>query len=346
MINRESPPAHSRPEASNFPSDIYQMSEDRSLFRPPIVYPEPPKNLYYEIPEIAPAEERLKPIFPWESYQQKPVRVFADELLPASSIETLGMVLDEDQTPLDANEDENKEPTLAGNEDQEPPSKAADNNQIPFVRINGGSRTPSIITDDDDEDGSEEGTEDTIIPTTPTEPVKPLIPFASYSRTNAWDEVPEIEHYIANLSQKRFGKIQILAKNSSPPDGVSSVKTSQNFRRPSMKLTDFPTEIERPSLPVTPAPVRRPSLWGEDRDSAGALPGAQGVPDQAEWDPIAKLEELKCRQSEVLAQGPAGPTRPIPDRQLPESAAPALALEDLTSMPSFGDVDYSRPDKT
>lgn len=323
------------------------MSEDPSLFQLPTVYPDPPKNLHYQIPEIAPAGERLKPIFPWESYQQKPVRVFAEELLPASSIEARGMALDEDQKPLEATEGENKEPTIAGNDDEEPPSKAADNNQIPFVTINGGSQTPSIITDyDDDDEGSEEDTQDTIIPTTPAEPVKPLMPFASYSRTNAWDEVPEIELYIANLSQKRFGKIQILAKNSNPPDGVSSGGASQKFRRPSMKLTDFPTEIERPSLPVTPAPVRRPSFWGEDRDTAGALPGAQGVPDQAEWDPIAKLEELKSRQSEVLAQGPEGPMRSIPDRQLPESAAPALAPEAVISMPSFGDMDYSRPDKT
>lgn len=318
------------------------MSQDPSLFQPPIVYPEPPKNLYYQIPEVAPAEERLKPIFPWESYQQKPVRVFADELFPASSLGILGIALDEDQEPLKATEEENKEPKLAGIEAQEPPSKAADNNQIPFVTINGGSQTPSIITDDDDDEGGfEKDTPDTIIPTTPAELVKPLMPFASYSRTNAWDEVPEIELYVANLSQKRFGKIQILAKNSNPPDGVSSVETSQKIRRPSMKLTDFPTEIERPSLPVTPAPVRRPSFWGEDRDSAGALPGAQGVPDQAEWDPIAKLEELKSRQSEVLAQGPAGPMRSIPDRQLPKSAAPVLAPEELTSIPSFGDVDYS-----
>lgn len=318
------------------------MSQDPSLFQPPIVYPEPPKNLYYQIPEVAPAEERLKPIFPWESYQQKPVRVFADEIFSASSLEILGMALDEDQEPLKTTEEENKEPTLVGIEAQEPPSKAAENNQISSVTINGGSQTPSIITDDDDDEGgSEKDTQNTIIPTTPAELVKPLMPFASYSRTNAWDEVPEIELYVANLSQKRFGKTQTLAKNLNPSDGVPSVETSQKIRRPSMKLTDFPTEIERPSLPVTPAPVRRPSFWGEDRDSAGALPGAEGVPDQAEWDPIAKLEELKSRQSEVLAQGPAGPMRSIPDRQLPKSAAPALAPGELTSIPSFRDVDYS-----
>lgn len=346
MINSEPPPAHSRPEASNFPSEIYQMSEDPSLFQPPIDYPEPPKNLYYQIPEIAPAEKRLKPIFPWESYQQKPVRVFANELLPASPIGDLMMASDKDQKPLVETGDANKEAPVAGNdEDREHSVTATDNDQIPSVTINGGSQTPSIITDYDDEEAAEEDTQDTITPTTPTEPVKSLVPFASYSRTNAWDEIPEIELYIANLAQKRFGKLQTLTKNSNPSDGISSVETSQRFRRPSMKLTDFPTEIERPSLPVTPAPVRRPSFWGEEKDPAGALPGAQGVPDQAEWDPIAKLEELKRRQSEVLAQGPTGPMRPIPDRQLPESAAPAVAPEVPNTMPSFGDVDYSRPDK-
>jgi len=93
-------------------------------------------------------------------------------------------------------------------------------------------------------------------------------------------------------------------------------------RRPSMRLTDFPTEIERPSLPVTPAPVRRPSFWGEERDEAGELPAAEGVPKQEHWNPAAKLEELQQRQSEVLAQGPTSPQREIPDRKLPGSAAP------------------------
>jgi len=50
-----------------------------------------------------------------------------------------------------------------------------------------------------------------------------------------------------------------------------------------MKLTDFPTEFERPSLPVTPAP-RRPSFWGEERaDEEGELPTAEGVPKQQDW---------------------------------------------------------------
>lgn len=93
-----------------------------------------------------------------------------------------------------------------------------------------------------------------------------------------------------------------------------------------MKLTDFPTEIERPSLPVTPAPVRRPSFWGAERDARGDLPGAEGVPSQSEWNPVARLEDLQRRQSEVLAQGPASPGGPkIPDRELPPSASVPLS---------------------
>ena len=50
-----------------------------------------------------------------------------------------------------------------------------------------------------------------------------------------------------------------------------------------MRLTDFPSELERPSLPVTPAPIRRPSFWGEERDQEGELPAAEGVPSQEDW---------------------------------------------------------------
>lgn len=50
-----------------------------------------------------------------------------------------------------------------------------------------------------------------------------------------------------------------------------------------MRITDFPTELERPSLPVTPAPVRRTSFWGEEQEESAELPAAEGVPKQEEW---------------------------------------------------------------
>ena len=115
-----------------------------------------------------------------------------------------------------------------------------------------------------------------------------------------------------------------------------------------MKLTDFPTKDERPSLPVTPAPVRGPTFWGSEKEEAeGTLPLAEGVPKQEEWvrpfshypqpefphsrpptlasseilswrcqycgkqNPMIKLEELQRRQSQALLS-PTG-TRELGD---------------------------------
>lgn len=194
---------------------------------------------------------------------------------------------------------------------------------------------PSVTTDDDNQT-------ETASPPTPVVQVISHEPFASYSRTNAWDEMPEIERYISNLPQNRRGKLQVILNNSAAQGGILSPGAGERqVRRPSMKLTDFPTEFERPSLPVTPAPVRRPSFWGEERNAAGELPGAEGVPEQSEWDPTARLAELQRRQSEVLAQGPASPTRAIPDRELPGSAAPVPLPEEPEAQPSFGQLNFA-----
>lgn len=281
------PPAHSRPEAANFPTESYEMSEDRKLFQAP-KYPEPPKDMYYRVPSTPPAIERPKPIFPWEITAPKPTRVFADDAPPPVA-------------PSDA--------------------------------------TPSITTDDDDETQTE-----TMSPSTPTTNSNNIEPFATYTRTNAWDEVPEIERYMSHLPQNRRAKVQVLMNNATPtssghqrnvsgdePMFSPGLEDPSQQRRPSMKLTDFPTEFERPSLPVTPAPapVRRPSFWGSERDAAGDLPGAFGVPDQSAWDPVAKLAELQRRQSEMLTEGPASPGRFIPDRELPgSSSAPLTEVEE------------------
>ena len=279
------PPVNSRPEASNFPSQIYDMSNDPKLFKAPKKYPEAPKNMYYQVPSKPPTVERPKPIFPWEEHQLKPIRVFAEDAL---------------SPPLEA--------------------------------------TPSITTEDTQDD-------DPMTPTTPNIQVMPE-PFASYSRSNAWDEVPEIERYISNLPQNRRGKVQVLVSTATANESVFSsggTDQSQQQRRPSMRLTDFPTEIERPSLPVTPAPVRRPSFWGQERDASGELPGAEGVPEQADWDPAAKLAELQRRQSEVLAQGPTSPSRHIPDRQLPGPAATVVPIAEESApspAPVFGALDF------
>ncbi|CEL09127.1 Putative Glycogenin [Aspergillus calidoustus] len=121
----------------------------------------------------------------------------------------------------------------------------------------------------------------------------------TYSRSNAWDEVPEIQQYIHTIQQARKGKIQVLSGGPNPqksppnqdPRGGSS----------GMRVTDFPSEIERPSLPVTPAPIHRPPALGSpDEYTSDQLPAAKGVPNQEDWNPSVSLEELRRRQSGVL----------------------------------------------
>ena len=260
-LSSQPPPPQSKPEASNFPTHQYTMSQDHGLFQPPKSYPEPPKDMYYKVLGVRSPVERPRQIFPWETNQAKPTRVFAEDNPP--SPEAL---------------------STTDTESSLPPSEA---------------------------------------PTTPTIQISSPEPFSSFSRTNAWDEVPEIERYIQALSLNRRGKFQVLQPETSS-EVVSSGTADAPSRRPSMKLTDFPTEFERPSLPVTPAAIGRPTFWGEDREEQGNLPGAEGVPKQQDWNPMAKLQELRRRQSEVLAQGPPPPpssTRNIPDRNLPEHAS-------------------------
>lgn len=101
---------------------------------------------------------------------------------------------------------------------------------------------------------------------------------------NAWDSVPGIETYVRAMvdSQGKRGKPQSLQQSTGTED-ISSPILQRRNRRESLILTDFPSAIERPSLPVTPAPLRRPSFWGEERSEAGELPSATGVPEQQEW---------------------------------------------------------------
>lgn len=195
---------------------------------------------------------------------------------------------------------------------------------------------PSVTTDNHTQ-------METTMPSSPAPGSSSPQPFASYSRTNVWDEVPGIQRYMANILQKRRGKVDFLSNESSLDRGVAH-EGSEDLpvgRRPSIILTDFPTEVERPSLPVTPAPIRRPSFWGEERDAAGELPRAEGVPEQSQWDPSAKLTELQRKQSQVLAQGPKRPSRAIPNRPLIGSEPAARTAQDPAPLVSFGQVNFA-----
>jgi hypothetical protein len=100
----------------------------------------------------------------------------------------------------------------------------------------------------------------------------PAESWETFSRGNAWDEVPEINKYVDAIQQR--------SKNANGRGG----KAGGAKRPESLKITDFPTEVDRPSLPVTPAPMRR-SFWesSEGQQESSEFPAAEGVPNQGDW---------------------------------------------------------------
>lgn len=113
----------------------------------------------------------------------------------------------------------------------------------------------------------------------------------SYTRSNAWDDDPDIQRYIESIQQARRARTQVISgsshhqssSTSSTATTASSSTTITGHFRPSIKLTDFPTEFERPSLPVTPAPIHPCGVDDDYTSAAAALPSAEGVPSQEDW---------------------------------------------------------------
>ncbi|KAI6383235.1 hypothetical protein MCOR25_000156 [Pyricularia grisea] len=182
------------------------------------------------------------------------------------------------------------------------------------------------------------------IPTSP--PIQQISnPWESFSLTNAWDDVPGINRYVGAIqkSQKRRNLGQSAGLSLGNLDDTREAQEELEAalsRRGSTKLTDFP--VDRPSLPVTPAPMRRSNFWGgaaespNNGGSVGAVPeggrrqlfpAAEGVPGQSDWvcvhgtrwtpaycpcnlanvlrhhkDPVAQLHKLAKQQSELLLQ--------------------------------------------
>lgn len=105
----------------------------------------------------------------------------------------------------------------------------------------------------------------------------------TYSRSNAWDEVPEINKYIQSIQHGGKAKVQVISGGPSPGTEPSGWKTIDHGPM-GMRVTDFPTEVERPSLPVTPAPIRRSFAQASGDEAADEqLPIAEGVPKQEDW---------------------------------------------------------------
>ncbi|KAF3154240.1 glycogenin glucosyltransferase [Orbilia oligospora] len=89
---RSSPPPNSRPEASNWPTQLYenewdQAKQDTGLFVPPRVASPPTDLLNFEVPPKPQPSPRPSPIFPWEHGNTTPAtRVFAGEGSPSPTL--------------------------------------------------------------------------------------------------------------------------------------------------------------------------------------------------------------------------------------------------------------------
>ncbi|KAK4127663.1 glycosyltransferase family 8 protein [Parathielavia appendiculata] len=360
---RQPPPPDAKPEAINFPQTHYAMSSDPAPFVPPVRYPSPPKDMWYEVPKEPPAHltEKPKPVFPWESHQPRPTRVFSHPV-------------PEPEPPV-------AEPTPArsGGEETVPP---------PDLQTHVDSATSGWSPTS--EHASEPQTPPPPGPTTRTAVSAPTDIWSSFPRTNAWDNVPEINRYVDRTLQRHrrtWSQKLALAGGDGKAPGSGDLEFGSGRR--GSRVTDFPSEDDRPSLPVTPAPIRRPRHWGaaagdgassvsgggggsvgwgadEDEEQ---LPAAEGVPGQADWvcvhgiwwgpadclcdltnilryhkDPVAQLQKLAKEQSELLLRrlGAGGggwgygqgreeeqeiPSRPLPfgseDVRSPTYVAPA-----------------------
>jgi hypothetical protein len=233
----------------NFPHTQYEMSSDPAPFVPPDRYPSPPKNMYYEAPKERPAHlvDRPKPIFPWESHQPQPTRIFPhSERTPSSP---------------------------------EKPTPSIDSRDF---AESAGSKTPPA-------------------PASRTAISAPSPTWSSFTLSNAWDTVPEINRYVETLQKHRRtrSRNQASGGGKTPPEALDF-----GGSRRGSKVTDFPGEDERPSLPVTPAPIRRPRRWGSNGSATSSgtsaqndddqLPAAEGVPAQSEWVCVAWNPVRSC----------------------------------------------------
>jgi len=277
----------------NFPETRYEMSRDPKPFAAPETYPEPPKNMWYEVPKEPPPAPSQKPraIFPWETHQPRPTRVFG-------------------QPP--------PQPQGRG---ERAPSISTSGEPEPMVRIEAGLPAEPFATG-----SSTTEAEAALEPMTPTTP--PMTVAASFdpwasTAVNAWDDVPSIHRYVERFVD--HAGIGVRARGGDGGDrGIpaGALKKQGGFGHSFFKVTDFPSAEDRPSLPVTPAPGAR---FSAPTDGAGDLPEAEGVPAQRDWvcvhgrqwgpgdcpcdltnllryykNPVEQLEKLARQQEEAL----------------------------------------------
>lgn len=280
------------------------MSLDSAPFVPPERYPSPPKNMWYDIPPERPEPaQRPKPIFPWESHQAPPTRVFAPDYVTPP--------LKKPEVRLEPAIKREASPPRADGEPAEPSSPASSTRSVRFREEDEEIDIPpagSPLLGPD-----EEGTSPSDSPVSPISPEPLEEPpvsapefWNSSTAANAWDDVPGIRRYIERvIDQTGLGgrRRRDVLRSRMMPDGgamhiVESPPPTRQPRRGFFKITDFPSAVDRPSLPVTPAlpgtpgDRRRDARYGEAEGEEGETsppprPGplveAEGVPRQSEW---------------------------------------------------------------
>lgn len=375
------------------------MSESKQLFEPPTSYPEPPKDMWYQVPADKPKPSAPpKMIFPWEERAPKATRVFPRSREPSPPPQeeeeeeqffdsSMNQPTSTDQTSHQDTRRQSQSTAATGSSAQastgqlssadfappRPPSpprhvfpweaRAPKATRV-FPQEKGPSPPPNTsraVTDRGPPPASEveDALNKTIEAAAARQSDNPWDAFAQ--QTNKWDEDPEISRFMESFNRPRRAQVHVLHDNRSSADAGQGPPPAKE-RRTSLKLTDFPTEVERPSLPVTPAPIRRPTLWGSDEpQDQSILPIAKGVPRQDEWvrrftsqclpdfpdpvlrdiggvlhltcqhcgrqNPIIKLEELQRKQSLILSGEDRLQSKTPPRRQNPESANREEAIE-------------------
>ncbi|PKS11678.1 hypothetical protein jhhlp_001829 [Lomentospora prolificans] len=279
------------------------MSRDTTPFVAPVRYPSPPRDMWYKVPEEPPRPtERPPPIFPWEVNQPPPTRVFGEPPPPPTADAGFGSPpprisgepagptspVSESEHSVGFGEKEIIEVSL-----DEPPTAAPSS-----VKHYGEHETPEIH-------------ESALTP--PPKDEEPKFQasnfWASPSATNAWDEIPGIRRYIERvIDQTGLGgprRYSDAAHTAEKQQRQAAIAT--NRHQGFFKVTDFPSADDRPSLPVTPAPVRTGDngkeaepvgfplpLTGDEEDAGASddkgdkgvqprLAEAEGVPPQSDW---------------------------------------------------------------
>ena len=306
---RAAPPSQSRPEAKDFPSTTYEFATDRDLFRPPAQYPAPPRDMWYEVPTAKPPMPAA--IFPWEQRERPtPARIFAEDepVLPPPPMSSSSDVADDDDF---AGADELA--VTAGGDDGGSAGRASgmvpDEPKTPTIRISsddpwsGFSHVSRNAWDD------VQGIEDYVRALTAAS--KRASAASKHARSPSSGGGTDVggDHTSPTTTAAAAGGRGPGAAETETETGTetdpanlahavdqqrSRLKSqNQNQRRASLRLTDFPSADERPSLPVTPAPRRKGgSFWGREEERGGAgdegqgdegMVAAEGVPDQGDW---------------------------------------------------------------